>query len=70
MAEMKYVELYAVMFMVNLAIVNLVMLAVLPLFGVTFGGNLFVNLLIPAALAGATVEKQMNQDRQMNLFYA
>ena len=67
---MKYLELFAVMFMVYLAIVNLVMLAVLPLFGVTFGVNLFVNLLIPAALAGATVEKQMKQDRQMNLFYA
>lgn len=67
---MKYLELFAVMFMVYLAIVNLVMLAVLPLFAVTFGVNLFVNLLIPAALAGATVEKQMNQDRQMNLFYA
>ena len=67
---MKYLELFAVMFMVYLAIVNLVMLAVLPLLGVTFGVNLFVNLLIPAALAGVTVEKQMNQDRQMNLFYA
>ena len=67
---MKYLGLFAVMFMVYLAIVNLVMLAVLPLFGVTFGVNLFVNLLIPVALAGATVEKQMNQDRQMNLFYA
>jgi hypothetical protein len=67
---MKYLELFAVMFMVYLAIVNLVMLTVLPLFGVTFGVNLFVNLLIPAALAGVTVEKQMNQDRQMNLFYA
>ena len=70
MAEMKYVELYAVMFMVNLAIVNLVMLVLLPMVGVTFEVNLFINVLIPAALAGAAVEKQQNQDKQMKLFTA
>ena len=65
---MKYLELFAVMFMVNLAIVNLVMIVLLPLFGVSFGVNLFVNLLVPAALAGVAVEKEMNQERQMMLF--
>ena len=70
MAEMKYVELYAVMFMVNLVIVNLVMLVLLPMVGGTFEVNLFINVLIPAALAGAAVEKQKNQDKQMKLFTA
>ncbi|MBQ8075429.1 MAG: hypothetical protein IJ237_05525 [Oscillospiraceae bacterium] len=65
---MKFVELFAMLFVVNLLIVNAVMFVLLPLVGVYFGMNLFVNLLIPAAFAAVAVESAVNRERQMMLY--
>ncbi|MBQ3374636.1 MAG: hypothetical protein IJG40_16040 [Oscillospiraceae bacterium] len=65
---MKYLEFFAIKCIANIFIVNLIMLVGLPLFGIHFGMNLLVNVIIPVVFAGAAVEREMNREKQMLLF--